>query len=444
MGCPLRPWPVFTTTTPSARRSNSSDAESTRSPSTSISTADSSTGWSTGWSTGCTSPANAGGASGPDHRSRVSTRPGLPPATTRVSTGVAAVPGIQVPPVRSAWAVRSGAAPTSAPTSAPFHRARMVPAYCTLVHPVGPDGSNHPPGKQKRNAHRQQQRDHTGNRRHDVGIEVFTRVVRNEGTEQVHADHRQEHSWKTEQKGTSRTGCSHGTSDAPTLRHRAHSLAPAAHIHPVDTAGKRRRSTTCHRLRAIRFAFRSSEMSSKARRNAITFVPFPGRVVCLHPRCCTRVAVARPAHGRWAGHPLVAGADHKRRALIRLTVVGAMGIVTDSGLMATGALVFPDAVQALPTCQAPVWMVALWVRIWHHARWHASTPPCTTGRGRACRRPVRCARLPRRRGSRGRRARPTQHAPESCLHRGGLGPGAAFAARRRWRAGQRTAATPPS
>lgn len=103
-------------------------------------------------------------------------------------------------------------------------------------------------------------------------------------------------------------------------------------------------------------------MSSTARRHAITFVLSQvGWFACI----------LGAAHGwLWLG-PLtvgglailfIAGADHKRRALIRLTVVGSMGIVTDSGLMAAGALVFPDTVQVLPNLPGPpAWMVALWV-----------------------------------------------------------------------------------
>jgi len=77
------------------------------------------------------------------------------------------------------------------------------------------------------------------------------------------------------------------------------------------------------------------------------------------------------AHGwLWAG-PLVVGflavlfvvrSGRPGRALLRLMAVAGFGLVTDSVLMACGALHFPDAVQMQPDLLGPpLWMLALWV-----------------------------------------------------------------------------------
>ena len=73
---------------------------------------------------------------------------------------------------------------------------------------------------------------------------------------------------------------------------------------------------------------------------------------------------------QWLG-PLTVGlialhfvfsAAHMKRAILRLAAVAAVGLITDSLLMASGALVFPEAVQSLPSVPGPpIWMVALWV-----------------------------------------------------------------------------------
>jgi len=57
----------------------------------------------------------------------------------------------------------------------------------------------------------------------------------------------------------------------------------------------------------------------------------------------------------WAAH-------HRVRAVLRLSAVALVGLLTDSCLIAAGALVFPEAVQLLPALPGPpLWMVALWV-----------------------------------------------------------------------------------
>ncbi|HCH65533.1 MAG TPA: DUF2878 domain-containing protein [Deltaproteobacteria bacterium] len=72
----------------------------------------------------------------------------------------------------------------------------------------------------------------------------------------------------------------------------------------------------------------------------------------------------------WLGPLIVAllalhfiqSATDRPRAALRLLAVAVIGLVTDSLLMVSGVLIFPEAVQIMPALPGPpVWMVALWV-----------------------------------------------------------------------------------